>query len=75
MSIYMCVYLSFFSLSLSIYIYIMSQVWTMKLTESTNICYVSDMVTCTIKMNVKQTFMGNDSFLKCICGEWTAVGE
>ena len=53
----------------------MSQVWTMKLTESTNICYVSDMVTCTIKMNVKQTFMGNDSFLKCICGEWTAVGE
>ena len=73
MSIYMCVYLSLFSLSL--YIYIMSQVWTMKLTESTNICYVSDMVTCTIKMNVKQTFMGNDSFLKCICGEWTAVGE
>ena len=32
--------------------FFMSQVWTMKLTESTNICYVSDRVACTIKMNV-----------------------
>ena len=32
--------------------FFMSQVWTMKLTESPNICYVSDRVACTIKMNV-----------------------
>ena len=32
--------------------FFMSRVWTMKLTESTNICYVSDRVACTIKMNV-----------------------
>ena len=45
----------------------------MKSTESMNICYVSDRVACTIKIDVKETFMGNDSFLKC--GEWTAVRE
>ena len=49
--------------------FFISQVWTMKLTESTNICYVSDTVACTIKMNVKETFMGNGSFHKCFCGE------
>ena len=38
--------------------FFMSQVWTMKVTESTNICYVSDTVACTIKMNVKETFIG-----------------
>ena len=53
----------------------MSQVWTMKLTESTNVCYDSDMFTCTIKMTVKETFMGNDSFRKCFSGEWTAIKE
>ena len=47
----------------------------MKLTESTNICYVSDRAACAIKMNVKETFMGNDSFHKCLYGEWTAVTE
>ena len=47
----------------------------MKLTESRTICYVSDRVACTIKMNVKVTFMGNDSFRKCISGEHTAAGE
>ena len=45
----------------------------MKLTESVHICYVSDMVACTTKIDVKGTFIGNDSFLKCLCGEWTAV--
>ena len=49
--------------------FFMSQVWTMKLTESTNICYVSDAVTCTVKMNFRETFMGNDSLHKCFCGE------
>ena len=47
----------------------------MKLTESMNICYVSDRVACTIKIDVKETFMGNDSFVKCLCGEWAAVRE
>ena len=41
----------------------MSQVWTMKLTESTNI-YVSVRVSCAIKANIKETFMGNDPFLQ-----------
>ena len=53
----------------------MSQVWTMKLTESMNICYVSDRVACAIKRNVRETFMGNYSFRKCLYGEWTAVTE
>ena len=53
----------------------MSQVWTMKLTESMKICYVRDTVACTIKMNIKKTFIGNDSFRKCFCGKWTAVRE
>ena len=55
--------------------FFMTQVWTMNLTESTNICYASDMVACTIKINVRETFMGNDSFPKCFCGEWTTVRE
>ena len=46
----------------------MSYVWTMKLTESTNIFYVSDTVACTTKMNVKQTFMRNDSFVFVVNG-------
>ena len=37
----------------------MPQVWAMKLTESTNICCVSDRVPFAIKMNVKETFMEN----------------
>ena len=53
----------------------MSQVWTMKLTESANICYLSDRVACTMKINVKETFMGNDSFRKSLDGDWTAVRE
>ena len=48
-----------------LFVFFMSQVLTMKLTESTNICYVNDRVACTIKMNVKETFTGNDSFRKC----------
>ena len=42
----------------------MLQVWTMKLTESINICYISDRVACTIKMNIKEALMGNDGFLQ-----------
>ena len=40
----------------------MSQVWTMKLTESMNICYASVRVSHTIKVNIKETLMGNDPF-------------
>ena len=47
----------------------------MKLTESTSICYASDRVACTIKMNVKETFMVNNSFRECLYREWTAVRE
>ena len=40
-----------------------------------NISYVSDKVVCTIKIDAKETFMGNYSFLKCLYGQWTAVRE
>ena len=42
----------------------MLQVWTMILTGSTNICYITDRVPCTMKVSIKQTFMGNDGFLQ-----------
>ena len=45
-------------------LFFMSQVWTMKLTESMNICHVSVRVSHTIKVNIKETFMGNDPFLQ-----------
>ena len=31
----------------------MSQMWTMKLTESTNMCFDIDMVARTVKVNIK----------------------
>ena len=37
-----------------IFIFFLSQVLTMKLTESMNICYISDRVACTIKRNIKE---------------------
>ena len=50
-----------FQQKIMIYLFIfMSQVWTMKLTESINICYFSVRVARTIK----ETFMGNDGFLQ-----------
>ena len=42
----------------------MSQVWTMKLTESINIYHFSDGFATLIKVNIKEVFMGNDVFLK-----------
>ena len=44
----------------------------MKLTESTDTC-TSDRVACTTKVNIKETFMENEGFCKCLCGEWTLV--
>ena len=35
----------------------------MTLTESTNICYISDIVASTVKLNIKETFLGNNGFL------------
>ena len=42
----------------------MLQGWSMKLTESTNICCTSDRITCTIKVDIKETSRGNDGFLE-----------
>ena len=36
----------------------------MKLTESINICHFSDRFVTTIKVNIKEIFMGNYIFLK-----------
>ena len=47
----------------NVFLFFMLQGWNMKLTESTNICCTSDRVACIIKMNIKETFMGNDDFL------------
>ena len=44
-----------------IFIYFMPEVLTMKLTESMNIFYISHSVACTIKLNIKETFLGNKS--------------
>ena len=38
----------------------MSQVLAMTLTELTNICYISDTVACTVKLNIKETFLLNN---------------
>ena len=40
----------------------MSQVLTITLTESTDICYISDIVACAVKLNIKETFLGNNGF-------------
>ena len=42
----------------------MSQVLTLKLNESTNICYISDRAACTIKRNVKETYLENNGFAR-----------
>ena len=47
----------------------------MKLTESRNIWYVSTRAASTIKVNIKETFTGNDGFCKCLCGEWAVARE
>ena len=50
-----------------IFIFFMSRVLTMTLTESTNIFYISDRVACTVKLNIKETFLRNNGFLANIC--------
>ena len=40
----------------------MSQVWLINITESTNIFYINDRTPGTIKVNIKERFMGNDGF-------------
>ena len=34
----------------------------MKLTESKNICKISETVACTVKLNIKENFLGNNGF-------------
>ena len=54
----------------------MSQVLTITLTESTNISYISDRVACTVKLNMKETFLREQWFsCKYLYSEWTAVRE
>ena len=38
--------------------------WTIKLTESTNNFYTSDRAVRTIKVDMKERFIGNDGFLQ-----------
>ena len=38
--------------------------WTMKITESTNIFCTSDRLVGTIKVNIKERLIGNDGFLQ-----------
>ena len=38
----------------------------MKLTESANTCCIRDRVGCTVKINIKETFMGNEGFLQVL---------
>ena len=47
----------------------------MKLNELTIICHFSDRFARTIKVNIKEIFMGNEVSCKCLFGEWTAVRE
>ena len=47
-----------------IFVYFLCQVWTMNLNESIDISYVSVRVSRTFKVNIKETLMGNDSFLQ-----------
>ena len=40
----------------------MSRVLPMALSESTDICYISDRVACTVNLNIKETFLANNGF-------------
>ena len=42
----------------------MLEIWTIKLTESTNNFFTSDRAVRTIKVNMKERFIGNDGFLQ-----------
>ena len=42
----------------------MLQMWTIKLTESTNNFCTSDTAVRTIKVNMQERFIGNDGFLQ-----------
>ena len=43
-----------------IYLFFVSLVLTMTLTEPTNIWYISDSVASTVKLNIKESFLGNN---------------
>ena len=46
------------------FFFFMSQLLTMKLTESANVCYISDRVACTVKRNITETFLENNGFAR-----------
>ena len=56
-------------------LFFVSHLWTSKLTESKNIFCISGRVACTIKLNIKETFMGNNGFLQRFMSWWTAVRQ
>ena len=57
--------LLFLSVENNMFVYFLCYLgWNIKLTESTNICCTSDRVACTIEINIKEAFMGNDGFLQ-----------
>ena len=47
----------------------------MKLTASTTFCYINDRNAYTVKVDIKETFMGNNGFLQTFVCEWTTVRE
>ena len=44
-----------------IFCFLFHRMFFMTLTESTKICYISDTVTCTVKLNIKDAFLENHS--------------
>ena len=42
----------------------MLQMWAMNLTESTNICCTTNRLVSTIKVDIKERFIGYDGFLQ-----------
>ena len=49
---------------LNICLFFLLQMWTIKLTESTNNFFTSDRAICTVKVNMKERFTGNGGFLQ-----------
>ena len=52
-----------FLLEVDNHIFFTFYVTGVKLTASTNICYISDRVVCTVKVNIKENIVRNNGFL------------
>ena len=44
------------------FFFLFDRIFFMTLTESTKICYISDRVVCTVELNIKGNFLGNNGF-------------